>query len=297
MPLRIRAVRDGLSLVGAGVLILVILPAPGVDIHAYWALDTAAPYSHGSVGTIGAFLYTPVAALAVFPLHLLPFALVRALWLVAELACLCALAGRWTLAWIAFAPIAQDLSAGNVGVFLAAAIVLGFRYPAAWSFLLLTKVTPGIGILWFAVRREWAPLTRAVIVTVVLAGATYAVAPGWWVEWLAVMRASQSVPVQPWGTLWLRLPLAAALIVWGASTDRRWVVPVASALAVPIFWTTAFAILVGAASLHREGRRCRITAGGPGKRAEAEVRSPFSNPKSTDAVRALARQFKRRDVG
>ena len=44
---------------------------------------------------------------------------------------------------------------------MAAAIALGFRYPAAWSFLLLTKVTPGIGLVWFAVRREWRPLAIA----------------------------------------------------------------------------------------------------------------------------------------
>ena len=47
------------------------------------------------------------------------------------------------------------------GAFIAAAIVIGFRWPAAWSLVLLTKITPGIGLLWFAVRREWRSLAIA----------------------------------------------------------------------------------------------------------------------------------------
>src|SRR5690348_6311250 len=62
---------------------------------------------------------------------------------------------------LAFPPILFELSMGNIHLLLAAAIVLGFRWPAAWSFVLLTKVTPGVGLLWFAVRREWRSLAVA----------------------------------------------------------------------------------------------------------------------------------------
>ena len=48
-----------------------------------------------------------------------------------------------------------ELAGGNISLLLAVAIVVGFRWPAAWAFVLLTKVTPGIGLLWFVVRREW----------------------------------------------------------------------------------------------------------------------------------------------
>jgi len=34
------------------------------------------------------------------------------------------------------------------------------------------------------------------------------------------------------------------LIVWGARTDRRWVVPVATVLAMPVLWITSPAVLV-----------------------------------------------------
>ena len=54
--------------------------------------------------------------------------------------------------------VIEDLVRGNIHVLLAVTILAGFRYPGAWSFVVLTKVTPGIGLLWFAIRREWGAL-------------------------------------------------------------------------------------------------------------------------------------------
>ena len=68
---------------------------------------------------------------------------------------------RSALLVLAFPPVALELYHGNIHLLMAAAIVLGFRYPIGWSFLLLTKVTPGVGLVWFAVRREWRPLIIA----------------------------------------------------------------------------------------------------------------------------------------
>ena len=68
--------------------------------------------------------------------------------------------------WIlAFPPVALELYHGNIHLWIAAAIALGFRYPWTWGFVLLTKVTPGVGLLWFAVRREWRALGIALGVT------------------------------------------------------------------------------------------------------------------------------------
>ena len=39
----------------------------------------------------------------------------------------------------------MELAGGNIHLLLAAAIVLGFRWPATWSLVLLTKVTPVSG--------------------------------------------------------------------------------------------------------------------------------------------------------
>ena len=45
------------------------------------------------------------------------------------------------------------------------AIVLGLRHSAAWAFPLLTKVLPGVGMVWHVVRREWGSLAIATGVT------------------------------------------------------------------------------------------------------------------------------------
>jgi hypothetical protein len=49
----------------------------------------------------------------------------------------------------------------------------------------------------------------------------------------------------------LRLAVAAALIIWGARTDRRWVVPVATVLAMPVLWITSPAVLAAIPMLRR----------------------------------------------
>src|SRR4029078_312592 len=111
------------------------------------------------------------------------------------------------------------------------AIVIGFRWPAAWALVLLTKITPGIGLLWFAVRREWRHLAIALFATAAIAAVAVVVRPQEWRDWVDVVIGNAgkggtwaSVPVP----LWIRLPLAAALVVWGARTDRAWTVPIAA---------------------------------------------------------------------
>lgn len=59
----------------------------------------------------------------------------------------------------------------------------------------------------------------------------------------------------PWPALpipiWLQLPVAAAIVWWGAKRDLRWTVPVAAALSVPALWSGAFAILAACWPLRR----------------------------------------------
>jgi hypothetical protein len=49
--------------------------------------------------------------------------------------------------------------------------------------------------------------------------------------------------------LLVRLPIAAILVVWAARTDRRWLVPVAAVLAMPVLWPNAYSVAVGAIPL------------------------------------------------
>jgi hypothetical protein len=147
-----------------------------------------------------------------------------------------------------------ELWGGNIHLLLALAIVVGFRRPAAWSFVLLTKVTPGIGLLWFAVRREWRSLGVALGATAAIAFASWVIAPDLWREWAQVLLGNAnssppagSIPVD----MWLRLPVAALVVVFAARTDRRWLVPVASLLAMPALWYGGLTMLVAVVALER----------------------------------------------
>ena len=51
--------------------------------------------------------------------------------------------------------------------------------------------------------------------------------------------------------LLLRLPVAAAIVIWGALTDRKWTVPLAAALAMPVLWIAAFSVLAAVFAVDR----------------------------------------------
>src|SRR5262249_57355283 len=89
------------------------------------------------------------------PLTWLRLAVFTALWTALNCATLWFLLGRWSLPSLLFLPIPFEIVSGNVHLLYAAAIVLGFRWAGTWALMFLTKVTPGIGVLWYAIRREW----------------------------------------------------------------------------------------------------------------------------------------------
>ena len=78
---------------------------------------------------------------------------------------------------LALPPVAFELYHGNVHLWIASAIVLGFRYPWTWAFVLLTKVTPGLGLVWFAARREWRSLAIALGVTAAIVAVSLVARP------------------------------------------------------------------------------------------------------------------------
>ena len=257
-PYRVRAVRDGLSILGLIALVWTVLYAHPDDVHAYWSFSAADPYG-SNIGGANAFLYSPVAALIALPFHALPFAAVRLLLAAADVACLVYLAGPWALAVLALPPVFADVAAGNIHILLGTAIALGFSYPGMWAFVLLTKVTPGVGVLWFLVRREWRSLVIALGVTGGLAIASALLVPGWWPAWIATLGASThsavTAPVLTSAPLALRMAASAVLVSWGAWTGRRWTVPLAAMVALPAVWVMGSSMLLGAIPSLRAGRR------------------------------------------
>ena len=259
-PFALRALRDGLGIAGllfAGYLFGVAAPmygTVGFDAVAYWNVNLDHPYL-SVAGQLGAFPYTPVAARAFAPASLLTWQSFWWLWESILVATVIWLGGRRALRVLAFPPVSVELYHGNVHLLLAAAAALGLRYPAAWAFVLLTKVTPGIGLVWFAVRREWRQLGIALGVTAVLVAVSLAIDSRLWLEWLneaIIPAASQPIgqPAIPI-PLVIRLPIALVVVAWGARTDRTWTVPVAVALALPILWFAGLSILAAIPAIQR----------------------------------------------
>jgi hypothetical protein len=230
----------------------------GVDAHSYWNANPLQPYNGLPVFAQDGYFYSPAFTQALGPLHALPWPIFAGLWSAALCAVLYWLSGRW-FGFIVLVPfVAIEIAMGNIHILLAAAIAAGFRYPVLWSFVLLTKITPGVGILWFFVRREWRSLGLALIATAVVAAVSFVTAPQAWADWLTTLKASlaQSAP-QPLAfgliPLSVRLVIAAGIVMYGARTDRRWLVPIAAVVALPVMYVNSLAILVAVPFLW-EGR-------------------------------------------
>jgi hypothetical protein len=216
------------------------------DSKAYYFASLDDPYARSQVGGDYAYLYSPAFAQVLAPLRLLPIGWFVAVWTLVLVTALAWTARRLALPLLLFQPVIASIALGNVELLIAAAIVAGFRWPAAWAFVLLSKVTPGIGLVWFAVRREWRALAIALGATAGIVAVSFAIAPALWLDWANVLMknggTTVSLPTLP-GPLWLRMLAGGLLVAWGARTDRRWTVPVGAAIAVPVGWFTFTAII------------------------------------------------------
>jgi hypothetical protein len=259
LPVYRKPVILGLSIFGYVLFAWLMLIVPGTpgfksvvgfDAFAYWNVDPIHPYT-AALGTIGSFTYSPAFAQVLSPGHLLPFGAFYAVWASFLIVNFVWLTRRMALVWLVFLPVPLELYHGNVHILLATVCVLGFEYPALWSIGILTKVTPGVSLLWFVVRKEWRSLAVALGATAAISAVSFVIAPGAWFDWVKFLTTSQDAGAgsNDWYSflfppLWLRIAIAAVLVIWGARTDRRWVVPVATAVAMPVFWITTPAILV-----------------------------------------------------
>jgi glycosyl transferase family 87 len=206
-------------------------------------------YASHAAGPAGTYLYSPAFALLIRPLTILPLPVFAAIWTSIGAALLLWLTGRRVL-WLAIIPpVLLTLVQGQLDLAYAVVAVVGLRWPAAWALPLLTKVTPGIGVVWFLVRREWRSLAVAVGSTLAIVAASYVLDPAAWQGWVALLVRTQGpisdpnlvyIPIP----LLVRAPFALAVIVWGAWTSRRWTIPVAMVLAMPILWLNGPTILV-----------------------------------------------------
>ncbi len=262
-PLAVRAWRHryeivGLALVAAIWVAIVVFSEPfgrlwgtGQDAYCYWFPSLSDPYARSDWTDPIAYVYSPAFLQLLEPIRALPWQAYLAVWTAILLGAAFVLTGR---KWFAVGVVLglMELAGGNIHLLLAAAMVLGFRWPATWALVLLTKITPGIGLLWFVVRGEWRQLSIALGATALVVTVSFVTMPDAWVQWAGVLTRIAgrdgtwaAVPIP----FLVRLPFAIALVVWGARTNRRWTVPVAGMLALPALWYGGLAMLLAVIAL------------------------------------------------
>jgi len=234
----------------------------GFDTRSYWGFPRLSLYpGPGTDDGYGFYRYSPAFVPFLVVVSAVPWTVFAVGWLAMLVGVYIWMAGdeRWPL--LVFVPVLFEFYLGNIHLLLALAVVLGFRWPGTWAFVLLTKITPGIGLWWFVVRREWRSLAIALGVTGAIVMAGILVSPGVWRDWYLSLTVtgpatgSNQIPVP----LPIRLLAALLLLTWGARTDRRWTVVVATTLALPTLWFHGLAMLVGIVALHH-GQPERLAA-------------------------------------
>jgi Glycosyltransferase family 87 len=283
-----RARREAPGLVAAAIALGFVLafaspagvPWPtGREAFCYWVPVLADPYALANWTSPVAYVYSPAFLQVLAPLKALPWPAFLAAWTTILLLAVRWLVGPrlWPLAILVAAP---ELAGGNIHLLLAVAIVAGFRWPAAWAFMLLTKVTPGVGLIWFVVRGEWGRLGVALGATAAIVVGSFAIDPSAWARWIDVLVSSAGKTPGTWAAigipLVLRFPVAVALVAWGARTDRRWTVPAAAMVALPALWFGGLSMLLAVVALRRRGTAWAETGtgGGRGLRVLGLAREP-----------------------
>jgi hypothetical protein len=220
-----------------------------VDAYVYWHEE---PYSSEH------YRYSPAFHWLSGPLRALPFEAFLAVWTIAHLAAVAWL-GPWTIL-LAY----EDVIRGNINTFMAVAVVLAVRGQAwTWGAALLTKVTPGVGIVYHAARREWGALGVAFGATVAVVVIGGLVDPELWLEWLSSLRAgTDNYPAQE---LLAPLPIRVAVGTLLCALAARWIwlLPVGMVIAMPALWPASFAVLAALPRLRR-AREVRSSGGGAG---------------------------------
>ena len=156
-----------------------------------------------------------------------------------------------------------EIWGGNIHLLLALAIVLGFRLAGTWSFVLLTKVTPGIGLLWFAARREWRTLAIALGATAAIVACRLSSTRPCGVAWIDLLlreasgTASAGPHPDPAAGCACRLPRCWRSTPAGQTasgccpSSRSWPCP---------SWWGSLSVLIGCVALERERLETRLIA-------------------------------------
>ncbi len=294
--------RDAMLLLGfiVGIGQVTGLVASPLDAATYWRAGTSTllyPVNWSANGVPGLLFYPPPVAQISTLLQPIGWAAFDILWSTLIFGCFWYCARRWSLplVLIALLPGPAIFSTclglalvGNMQWILAALVVVSLRYPSLWAVQAVTKTGPAVGALWPLVRGEWRAVRSAVLAGVAIVAISFAFAPHLWFEWIGFVARNWTLadsPLVPFPVPFaLRFVTAAALIVWGARTNRRWTVAIGAGWAIPALWGFGFLpFWVGALRLRARspGRHITMTAwkgmppdgGGPPPPGVAQRRS------------------------
>jgi Glycosyltransferase family 87 len=216
----------------------------GADAHAYWLTARHAHLYGVLPGSPDGYLYSPAFAQLVRPLAGMPWVLFLAVWMVLEAAAfgwlLAPLGWRWAVPIVLVCSI--EIGLGNINAFVAVAVALGLRHPTAWALPLLTKVTPGLGPVWFAVRREWRAFAWTLGATCAVAVFSLLFAPDQWADWVRFLVTSRGSDT----TVPYRLGAAIVLTAVAARLNRPWWLAIAVLIASPILNSLTYLTVLAA---------------------------------------------------
>jgi hypothetical protein len=188
--------------------------------------------------------YSPAFYVVIAPLRALPWEAFLAVWIALHFVAIAWL-GPWTIVF-AF----DDVIRGNITTFLAVAVVFAVRGQAwAWAAVLLTKVTPGVGVLYHVGRREWRAVGFAFGATLLLVAVTWPT--GLWPDWFEALAAAPDN--YPTVDLFAPLPVrfAAGAVLCLAAARWVWLLPVGMIVAMPGLLPSSFALLAALPRLLR----------------------------------------------
>lgn len=223
------------------------------DATVFWSAWHGPMYYPAASLQFTTFIYSPVAALAFWPLAQLPLNAYLVVWTAMGTA-----SYIWLLAPLPRAARFPAIAAGflfcvngNIEWVLALVAVLGFRWPAVWLVGLFTKIAPFVGFGWFVIRGEWRTVALTAALGIVLIGVSAWLLPGAWETWIDTVRklSAESAGKASYNSLMPPIPFlpraiaSAGLVVWGARNNRPVVIPLVLALAQPDWQPWALGIL------------------------------------------------------
>lgn len=264
---------------------------PFLDTQASWLPWSRPIYDAGLPLWIPHFVGSPVMALLLRPLGILPFPVFVIAWTAV---------GGATYWWllrplapaprvVAFAAACSFVLNGNIEWALAAMVVVGMSRPAVWLLAAFAKVAPFVGFGWFVLQRDWQAVAITAVTGTLLVAVSALLLPGAWPVWFGMLATFQGqtqhtglfVPAVP---LLPRLPVALAVLTWGAMRRQPLVLPLVLLLAQPDLQPWALGYLAAAPRL-RGGPPGTVPLDSMNASASRAARSPtaraFDTPRSS----------------